>query len=330
MAAATNTATGLVPDLSTFSVFEQDPFVNLDWLDDDFGSASLSGNFTTEEIADGSETNSSCDARVGRSLANEIEDRDEAPTAPPKDVGQTSEKGDAGPSGRLADKIKDHNEAPTAALNDVGRDCSSGKARLGRGPADGSKGQAGAPNVSQTDILKCIRETRGKLDWIESNLTRAWSGIQGKESCDTGYQQPKRRRQHRDDRQQASRKRRKTTDDVVDDVVLQVSRVFLNDVEYVWKQPRGEFTGRWQTDGGTDFDGYELLTFVSDLSIELRPNLEWHPVTVTWNERKEHFEGSDTLDEKNKLVVAHKVMIDMVCNPTFERGQGRLEQGCWT
>ena len=324
MEAATNTANGLVPDLSTFSVFKEDPFDNLDWsgiINDDADSASLSGNLTAEEIVDGSETNSPCDARVGRSLANKIEDKDEAPTALPKDMGK-SDKGAAGLSGRLADKIEDHNEAPTAVLGDVGRARSSGEARLGGRPADGINSQAGAPNVSPTDILMCIRETRGKLDWIESNLTRTWSSIQGKESCDTGYREPKRRRQPRD--QQTSRKRQKTTDDLV----LQVSRVFLNDVEYVWKQPRGEFTGRWQADGGTDFDGYELLTFVSGLSIELRPNLEWLPVTVRWSERKGHFEVSDMLNEK-KLVVDDKVMINMVCNPTFERGNGRLEQGCF-
>jgi hypothetical protein len=129
----------------------------------------------------------------------------------------------------------------------------------------------------------------------------------------------------------SQRKRRKTTESLP----LQVQEIIIDGVEYVWKQPRGQRKGQWRTVSGADgaepwerLEPFELLSFVSsDLAIVVRPNLDWLPITLRWNESRDLFEGFDQLDEMNKLEVPSNSVIDMVCNPPNKRGQGRLERG---
>lgn len=120
------------------------------------------------------------------------------------------------------------------------------------------------------------------------------------------------------------RERRETTETVT----FQVEKVLLEDEEYVWKQPRGEPQGRWHRVSGEDVaEPGELLSYAgSGLVIVVRPNLDWLPVSLTWNEHSDFFEGFDQLDQMCKLEVASDSITEMISDPIQKRGQGRMER----
>ncbi|KAI2622579.1 hypothetical protein GGR54DRAFT_646880 [Hypoxylon sp. NC1633] len=87
--------------------------------------------------------------------------------------------------------------------------------------------------------------------------------------------------------------------------------------EYTWRRGRGGKQGSWSRDlGGGDREevsGEYLLSFSSDaLSVVIRANADWLPLTVRWNDQADVFEGFDSLDG-TKLQVEPSVMIYVMC-----------------
>ncbi|KAK7972396.1 hypothetical protein PG988_006530 [Apiospora saccharicola] len=71
--------------------------------------------------------------------------------------------------------------------------------------------------------------------------------------------------------------------------------------EYIWRNGRNGHTGCWMSNarhGNEQIDGEHLLSYGAGLSVELRANGDWLPVTVQLNERTDRFEGTDVLDSK--------------------------------
>lgn len=61
-----------------------------------------------------------------------------------------------------------------------------------------------------------------------------------------------------------------------------------------------------------EVDGEFLLSFSSNLAIEVRANADWLPLVMRWNGEAEVFEGIDDIDGR-RLEVDDQVMVDMMC-----------------
>lgn len=84
---------------------------------------------------------------------------------------------------------------------------------------------------------------------------------------------------------------------------------------YIWRNGRSGHTGRWMSSarhGNEQVDGAHLLLYGADLSVELRANGDWLPVTVRLNERTDRFEGMDSLDGKI-FEIDGTTMLNVMC-----------------
>ncbi|KAL9948560.1 hypothetical protein ACHAO5_001660 [Verticillium nonalfalfae] len=83
---------------------------------------------------------------------------------------------------------------------------------------------------------------------------------------------------------------------------------------YSWQRGRG---GRcWVRDEGAgrrdEADGEYLLCFASDMSIDVRVNADWLPITMRFNARKDVFEGFESIGGR-RLEVKDTVMMQLLC-----------------
>ncbi|KAK8859473.1 hypothetical protein PGQ11_010207 [Apiospora arundinis] len=86
-------------------------------------------------------------------------------------------------------------------------------------------------------------------------------------------------------------------------------------LEYIWQYGRGGDRGCWIRKFGPEsekVDGEYLLSYGSDLCVQIRANGDWLPVTVQWNNETDTFEGLDTLDGK-MFEVDEVNMMDAMC-----------------
>lgn len=84
--------------------------------------------------------------------------------------------------------------------------------------------------------------------------------------------------------------------------------------EYVMKRKRGEERQCWKSaiDGQQEeVDGEYLLCFAADLSIEIRANADWLPLSVRWNHEAGVFEGTEGIDGKT-LQIGDATMLDLM------------------
>lgn len=254
--------------------------------------------------------------------SQEFESGDEAPTMQP----QAREEAiglnavDLPPSGILPNNVEARGEESTVTFDGsspISAQDNDSRTTL----AHGLNGKSELPAAKLEDIAEYIRDIRSKLDLIEASLRPSGPPSSGEEQQKSvsrptkGPRSPKERRQHK------AQKRRKAGSEVT----LKASKVLVDNRVYFWQQPRGG-SGHWCTKGDTDvFDGCELLLLGENITVELRPNLDWLPISVRWNQSKRIFEGFDQLDEHKKLVVSEAVITDLVCDPMYGRGSGHVE-----
>ncbi|KAK8073312.1 hypothetical protein PG994_004211 [Apiospora phragmitis] len=90
------------------------------------------------------------------------------------------------------------------------------------------------------------------------------------------------------------------------EVNIRVTRAWLHldegpeILEYVWQHDR-DGGGYWRQECGPEserVDGEYLLSYGSDLRVQIRPNGDWLPVNVRWNEETDSFGGLDAIDGK--------------------------------
>lgn len=89
----------------------------------------------------------------------------------------------------------------------------------------------------------------------------------------------------------------------------------LERLEYIWQRGRGGERGCWMRNFGPESErvnGDYLLSYGSDLCVEIRANGDWLPVAVRWHEETERFEGFKALDGK-VFEVDGVNMMDLMC-----------------
>lgn len=105
--------------------------------------------------------------------------------------------------------------------------------------------------------------------------------------------------------------------------------------EYAWQRGRD---GRrcWVRDLGAgkreEVDGGYLLCYASSISIDIRANADWLPITVRWNDRKQVFEGLESIGCRT-LTVEETAMLDVMSGAEGEhfgfvsRSRGTRDHG---
>lgn len=205
--------------------------------------------------------------------------------------------------------------------------CFSGQASItGRGHAeplvDDVTGRDKISTANHGEISECIREIRRKLNQVEAIFSLSYPSDFSSERKRNTIRRPTKRSRRGEGRRPQKAQRRRKANAYVN---VKALRVFINDKEFIWKQLGGH-DGYWYTQGDADpYSGCELLTFSSEVSVELRPNLDWLPISVRWNEHTGQFEGFDELDDYKKLVVSEMVMLDILSDPVHQRGEGYME-----
>ncbi|KAK8028105.1 hypothetical protein PG991_005161 [Apiospora marii] len=158
-------------------------------------------------------------------------------------------------------------------------------------------------------VLKELASIRSMQATIQAQLSRL---LNERDSRDTSNSTKRKRYSSPNPPRKRQRKAR--------EVNIRATRAWLHSddesepLAYIWRNGRSGHTGCWISSSGhanERVDGAYLLFYAADLSVELRANGDWLPVTMRLNERTDKFEGMDALDGR-MLEIDGTTMLDVM------------------